>query len=532
MDSTVQAPLGQWLRLLWGNTPALHLNSQAPFIADGEIHLPACGQWRQHRAAAAHAAAHLVFSPQRFDGSGLAPAARALLALLEDARAEALAVRELPGLARLWRPLHSATPADGATFEALMSRLARALVDPSYDDPHPWVRKGHGLFFLDGQVGLLALRTPTELRRAATRLGHDIGQMRLPFNSRTYRPVPAYRDDHRWMWAADELAAVQPPAPQAADHPEGDESVSEEILSTTQHPEWDRLIGRLRQDWCTVIETVAAAPAEVSVARPPGPDAALLALSRRLRTPLRALLKPRARRRRSTDGEIFDTEALVHWRLAVRLRIQPDPRVYLGLPPPAAGATVWLLVDRSASTAEPHGRTGRSVLQVAVYAAAALALALQSAGVTCGVAGFSSYGRHAVRMQRVKHPDEPLDGAVLARLHALRPAGSTRVGAALRQAAAQLAGSARAGAGARWVLLLSDGQPHDVDVHDARYLVADARHAVLQSGRGGVRMACLSLAGAPTGGAASDALRIFGRHGVYELDEMASLPRGLRRLLG
>ena len=263
-------PLSQWLRLLWDAAPPLHLDSQAPYIAAGSIHLPARPLWQQHRAAAAHAAAHRVYSPQRFDAHGLVPTTRALLALLEDARVEALAVRELPVLARLWRPLHSATPASGQGSEALMARLAGALADPAYADPHPWVAKGRRLFFLDEALGLPALRTPAELRGAALRLGHDLGQLRLPFNARGCRPAPAYRDDHRWMWAADQLDSAPPePRPLPADAQQApDDEPAEAPGRVTHHPEWDRLIHRLRPDWCRVIETTPA-PARLPGKPPP-----------------------------------------------------------------------------------------------------------------------------------------------------------------------------------------------------------------------------------------------------------------------
>ena len=109
----------------------------------------------------------------------------------------------------LWRPLHTATPDDGIGCESLMSRLAHALADPGYSDPHRWVAKGRALLYLDEPLGLPARRTPAELRGAAMRLGHDIGQMHLPFNGQGYRPSPAYRDDHRWMWAADQLTEAR-----------------------------------------------------------------------------------------------------------------------------------------------------------------------------------------------------------------------------------------------------------------------------------------------------------------------------------
>ena len=170
----MKATLSCWLRLLWDTAPPLRIDGEVPHIVDSTIHLPVRERWTDHAAAAAHATAHLVYSPARFDGDGLGPIARSLLALLEDARVEALAMRELPGLARLWRPLHTATPALGSDFEALMERLSRSLVDPHYDDPDPWVRKGRTLFYLDAGLGLPALRTPLELRGAALRLGHDI----------------------------------------------------------------------------------------------------------------------------------------------------------------------------------------------------------------------------------------------------------------------------------------------------------------------------------------------------------------------
>lgn len=545
----MSATLSHWLRLLWGQAPALHLDSQAPFIAAGAIHLPACPHWLQQRAAAAHAAAHLVYSraprgrageastdessPTGYDVRGLGPIARALLALLEDARAEALACRELPGLARLWQPLHTATPQDGNGFEALMQRLARALADPAYDDPHPWVRKGVGLFYLDAALRLLALRTPAELRVAALRLGHDIGQMRLPFNAKTYRPAPDYRDDHRWMWPADDLAAADlpPPAGGPASHEDDAEDFdSTEPATVTFHPEWDRLIQRLRPAWCRVIEHTAPASA-------PGPlDSALAgdALCHRLRGPLRALGRDAAQSARHQEGEVFDIDALVQNSIALRARGGSDARVYRVSARRRTHAVVCLLVDLSASSAAtaaratPEAPSERSVLQVAARSALSIARALQGMGVACTVAGFRSNGRHAVHVLTVKRPRDAADATLAARLGALRPGGSTRLGAALRHATAACAAvPARHGA-ARWVLLLSDGEAHDVDVHDPRYLVEDARHAARSAARRSVHVACLALASPEL----AAARRIFGRRGVQALGEPDALPTVLRRLLG
>ncbi|MDP1363266.1 hypothetical protein, partial [Klebsiella variicola] len=61
---------------------------------------------------------------------------------------EQLAMRELPGLARLFTPFHVAEASGTATAPGLFARLARALADPTHDDPDPWVQKGRRAFFV------------------------------------------------------------------------------------------------------------------------------------------------------------------------------------------------------------------------------------------------------------------------------------------------------------------------------------------------------------------------------------------------
>jgi hypothetical protein len=62
-------------------------------------------------------------------------------------------------------------------------------------------------------------------------------------------------------------------------------------------------------------------------------------------------------------------------------------------------------------------------------------------------------------------------------LQALRSEYSARLGAAQRHAGSVLAMEART---QRVLLVLTDGSPSDVDVHDPHHLVKDAHHAVLQ----------------------------------------------------
>lgn len=513
-----RATLAYWLRLLWNIAPPLQLNSDLPYIAGGTVHLPACNDWHGHEAAAAHAAAHLVFSPRVFDGGGIGPIVRALMAVLEDARVEALAIRELPGLVRLWRPLHQAAPAPGVDFVALLQRLARALADPGYDDPDLWVKKGRALFYDGQQAG--TLMTAAEIRTAAIRLGHDIGQMRLPFNVKTYRPAPAYRDDNRWMWAAAVLGAAPPPAASVSGSSLDDaaEALAADALMTS-YPEWDRLISRVRADWCRVIER----PAPLDTPGNETIDVAVYATAVRLRRTLRALTQNSVARKRCDEGDVIDPDALVAACVARRLRNGQAFPVYRALDRHAVCASVYILIDQSASTALANGR-GHSILKTASAAACAIAAALYADGVPCAIAGFSSNGRHDVRVVTVKSFDAPVDDRVTARVHALRPGGSTRLGAALRHATNRLAAN---DSGKSWVMVLSDSEAHDIDVHDPRYLIDDARHAVRSAARLGVHVVCLSLARDHR----AQAQHIFGRGRVQFVRDLHAVPRTLARLV-
>lgn len=520
------ASLAHWVRLLWNVAPAFvpfESNGAGPHIAAGTIHLPGAFDAAQRAAAAAHAAAHLAYSPPRFAADGLGAIARALVALLEDARVEALAARELPGLARLWRPLHRAGPQDGTGFEALMGRLARALGDPAYEDPHPWVRKGVRLFRGSADADLLALRTPSEVRTAALRLGNDIGQMRLAFNAKTYRPQPSYRDDHRWMWEAE--ASPEPVAAAAfvpdarLDHKTVGNDAADEI---TNHPEWDRLIARLRPDFCRVAHR--AAPAGAYGDGDEAADPAHASSSRQLARIVRSLLARRRLSERDDDGEMLDPNASVDWCVGIRLRRPADPRIYCAAARRPPRCAVWLLVDQSASSAQGSAVLGVSLLELSTRAAAQIAAGLSRNGIDCAIAGFASAGRHAVTVQIAKRFDEALDRVVRGRLSALRAGGSTRLGAALRHATLRLRAHR---AERREVILLSDAQAHDIDVHDRRYLADDARRAVRAAAGQGVCIRCLVV------GTDRDppATRLFGPGAAVGLRTLAELPRALRRLL-
>ena len=516
-------PLGIYLDALWSVQPRLAVlatdddRPRAILSRAGTrpvLHLPAGGTLLT-RARAAHAAAHLAYGGEPQPRAKLKPIQRALLETLEDARVDWLAMQALPGLRTLWSPFHVADASWGMGFDALLARLAHALFDPAHEDGHAWIAKVRRLFFApDGQ---LALTTPDRLRDAASLLGHDIGQMRLPFNPAGWRVEPAYRDDNHHLWRADDSLppsatpleredadshgtgddddrTMERPPPQAsggAGQGEGAAAAlwSEAPLRMLKYPEWDRLIARLRPDWCTVIES---RPLEA------GGDelrARLLSAARRTR-PDRRCHAGRPGSGRERDGEALHTDALIEAGIALRTHTRPPSRLYRAPRPHDSGRDVLLLIDASASTAQPCA-DGRPLLEHLRDAALLAAHALQRDGHLVRVWAFASDTRHRVRVQHLKDArDGALDARVCARAAGLRSHGSTRIGAALRHAAAHPVGERPL------ILLLTDGEPHDIDVHDPRYLLEDLKQAVREARRKGSEVRCLHV-----GPAAPAALR-------------------------
>ena len=136
----MKSRLRPFLAALWGDHPPLR---ETPAGAPEQAHrrpgfdgmvvrLPAsfpgfsaADAERLYRAAVAHIAAHLKFSRERFPLGGLKPMQVALVSLIEDARVERLAMRELPGLARLSCPSHDRPPPPSRLSPSLPGWRAR-----------------------------------------------------------------------------------------------------------------------------------------------------------------------------------------------------------------------------------------------------------------------------------------------------------------------------------------------------------------------------------------------------------------------
>lgn len=558
----VQRRLSLYLRALWGRGFTLVPGAQAQPGIDAEgIRLPV--GWSdalRYRAAAAHAAAHCIYGATPFVANELKGRQRALVALMEDARIESLALRDFPGLLRLWSPFHRAMPEDGNGFDALLARLARACIDPGYHDDNPWVQKGVALYRDHVHESADALSA----RAVGMRLANDIGQLRIPMNEAQPPCVAAYHDDNRHLWAQEQaLSAMSGQAapadaarhsahlvetrggkvlPFAAERPRQDAPAGWSIRAVADdaalefgapedravaarhcYPEWNYRNGVLRQAWTTVHER--AAPAGVI-----GLSDSLMARHAHLLAVLERGVgalhhQGRVRLRRQYEGEDVDLDAAVCAAVELRSRHAPELRVYARQHLHSRqDVTVLLLLDLSESMNDRLSDAHASALELTRDASLLFATVLERLGLRFAVHGFNSNGRHEVGYTRFKDFDERCAASARDRLVNMRAGLSTRLGGALRHAGTVLANQPGE---RRLLLVITDGQPSDIDVHDANYLTEDARQAVRALRTGGIQMFCLSLDSCSYAYAA----RIFG-HAHYEvLDRIDRLPEKLPRLV-
>jgi nitric oxide reductase activation protein len=151
---------------------------------------------------------------------------------------------------------------------------------------------------------------------------------------------------------------------------------------------------------------------------------------------------------------------------------------------------VMLLLDLSASLADTPDGCEQTILQLSQEAVALLGWAIDRLGDKFAIAGFSSNTRHEVRYQHIKGYSEQWNDEVKGRLAAMEAGYSTRMGAALRHAAHYLGAQK---ADKKLLLVLTDGEPSDIDVSDQRLLIEDARKAVQELDQQGIYTHCVNL---------------------------------------
>jgi len=289
----------------------------------------------------------------------------------------------------------------------------------------------------------------------------------------------------------------------------------------TEYPEWHHGQGRYLPRAVTVRE-IEPVMADGSWSRTVLRRNA--ALVRRIRERFEPLRAQRTRLGRQLEGEELDVPACVQALVDARTGHTPDERLYVAVRPARRGMAIMLLVDVSGSTDAPVSG-GQRIIDVEKIAVLLASEAFDALGDVYAVATFSSRGARDVRVTTLKDFREPNGARVHQRVEAITPRGNTRLGAAVRHAAARLA---RAQAERRLLLILSDGRPNDVDHYHEAFGVEDARQAIHEARAQGIYPFCLTI---DTEGGPAYLSRVFGPHGHTTIRDAEQLPLALVRVV-
>lgn len=467
------------------------------FLPDDHCGLDADAHWRLARASVAHAAAHWRFSASRQSGRGLKPMGHVVVGALEDARVEWLLMQEYPGIRR-WFLAQCPRDVRGSDFSDLMARLHVVLLDDRAADAHGWIVKARCMFHALRQSG--DLDRPEPLREAASILANDLGQMRLRMNLQAFHVPAPYRDDNSFLWDLGENANDPPPEMQAQVQSRSQparllQAQEDQAASAAQtaftsaelpyfYPEWDYKLDAARADWCTLYERT---PLLVRPAQRTVMGAAQAARSWRTAVCTDRML----RLKRQLQGDELDLDAAVGWCIDRRARREPSLRVFRDVGRSVPLLSVLVLVDLSQSCMDPlAGHSPLTLLDVQKQALEMLCRRVDFRSVRLAIHGFNSDTRNAIAYYRMLEFGQPPDESFIQSLNSLRAEHSTRLGAALRHAGAQVAQERQT---RRAIILVGDGEPSDIDVFDARYLTEDARRAVWEVRRNAVAVAALGV---------------------------------------
>ncbi|MBW8077802.1 MAG: VWA domain-containing protein, partial [Gallionella sp.] len=481
----------------------------------------------------------------------------AVISVIEDARVESLAIKQFPGLKKIWVRFHEITAERGHTAGDYLNRLARALLDDQYQDTDEWIATGR-MLFKQAQDRLQDNQVSWDI---GVQLAHQFMSKRIAFNPRSDLLIAPYRDDNRYFWEFVEfdlnkaLAAGYETPKQVRKHVSlmefaneldvetaGDDAEEIWVLGTELFPyedmgksynemegkepvsvpyhysEWDYQIQLERPAWTSVLDKRAHV-GDLQLIHD------ITAQHRRTIGRLKYLLdalQPQGvtRMRKLEDGDEIDINAAINSFTDMRMGNHPDPRIMMRSVRKVRDISVMVLLDLSESTNEKVSGQDYSVLDLQRQAAVLLADAIAKIGDPFAIHGFCSDGRHNVEYFRYKDFAQPYNDEAKARLSGMRGQLSTRMGAAIRHAGHYLKAQHSA---KKLLLVITDGEPADIDVRDPQYLRHDTKKAVEEIARSGVVTYCMSL----DPKADQYVSRIFGARNYMVVDHVERLPEKL-----
>lgn len=443
----------------------------------------------RYRAALAHMAAHRRWSQQMIVDNW-SPFQRVAVETFEDSRVEYLAMQRYPGLRKLFLPLHPIPNQEDLALEdtsLIQLRLAivsRAILDPDYQIENDVIREFVQRFF--------------DTMKEGESSSSEIADIALSFIARTRRQSDAlpntyfdntevdYRDDNRHLWIYIESGDED----EMFEHLDQRENQEEEIkgLPPRHYHEWDYNSQHYRPDWVSVYEALQ-----------PRGNASVIdnllakhsSLAKRLKQML-DMLKPqdRVRIRYQEEGSELDLDVAVRSLIDFKGGAAPDPRINMSHRTDGRSVAVMLLLDLSQSMDEKATGCNQTILELSQEAVSLLAWSIDQVKDPFAIAGFHSNTRHDVRYYHIKGFSEHWDDDVKSRLASMEAAYSTRMGGAMRHAAHYLKAQQT---DKKLLLILTDGEPADIDVDDEQLLIQDAKKAVNELDQDGIYTYCINL---------------------------------------
>jgi nitric oxide reductase NorD protein len=223
------------------------------------------------------------------------------------------------------------------------------------------------------------------------------------------------------------------------------------------------------------------------------------------------------RNRKLEVGDEIDINAAIRAQMDLRLGIQPDTRVMMRTERNPRDISVLVLLDLSRSMNHLVPGQEHTGLELIQQSSVLFADAIEAVGDPFAIHGFCSENRHNVAYFKLKDFGEHYDDEPKAKMAGMTGQLGTRMGAAIRHATHYLNGRKSS---KKLLLLLSDGEPSDIDMPDKHYLRDDARKSVDEARHEGIHTYCFSL----DPGADRYVSRIFGPRNYMVVDHIRSLP--------
>ena len=549
-----------------------------PYIEYGVMHIPDAYDDYKHasgriipgidcyRAVCAHAAAHIMETRVAFKGDDLNPLQVACISLIEDLRVELNTLKKFPGMKKTWIALHPEDEdlKDLNPFIVDLVDFSRAALDQKYT-----VKQSFNSDFLK-----LFIKKMTKMPESSA-MSYELGMnyyellktetdVKISASALVSTPI-IYRDDNRYIWEYEELDWLSEgndyvPVSQrqvrknvnimemyneldvetagddaqeiwtleseyfpdeldgvSLNEIEGKEPVSEPF----HYNEWDYQLQLYRPNWATLYEK-----------RLRKGDPEIINKILKTHKPIANQLKNAIDRmqpqglvklKKQQEGSDLDIDACVTALTDIRTGVTPSDRIYIKKIQHTRDVSVNLLMDLSESTNDMVVGSEKTILELMQESTSLLSWAIDKIGDNLTISGFASDSRHDVQYYRFKPFHYSFNDEVKGRLAGIKGGLSTRMGTAIRHAGVDLLTQSSA---KKILLVLTDGEPADIDVDDPQHLRMDAKKAVEELRSHGIVTFCISL----DPYADEYVSRIFGKNRFMVIDNIQKLPERLPQL--